>query len=238
MTRIALTCFRKTPKLAVCDPKSVFAAVVTASQMGLEPGIDCHLVPYGRECQLIPDWKGLVNLVHRSGRAMVWTGAVFTGDEFDYGLGDSPFINHKPTAADDEEGKLTHVYAVGRVNESDWPVIEVWPVAKVVTHRDRYNKVGKSHYSYENLEMYGRKVALLQVLKYMPRSVELQMAVSLDNSAGSQRLTVDDAIDAGGWTEAEPEPKKTGMEQVKEQVKGVAAMKQAAEQAGIWPKNE
>ena len=36
MTRIALTCFRTTPALGNCEPASVFAAVIQASQMGLE----------------------------------------------------------------------------------------------------------------------------------------------------------------------------------------------------------
>ena len=37
MARIALTAFRRNPKLGECDPKSVFAAVIQASQLGLEP---------------------------------------------------------------------------------------------------------------------------------------------------------------------------------------------------------
>lgn len=238
MARIALTSFRKNPKLAACDPRSVFAAVIVAAQLGLEPGVagQSYLIPYGRECQFVPGWQGLVDLASRSGRASVWTGAVYEGDEFDYSLGDSPFITHKPMV-DEEEAKLTHVYAVGRVNGSDWPVIEVWPLAKVVAHRDRYNKVGKGHYSFENLEMYARKVALLQVLKYMPKSVELQMAVSLDQEAstGSQRLTVEDA----SWVE-EPvhEPAhKSGVEAVKEQLK-VAKPLSDVDQQEIWPKRE
>ena len=35
MARIALTAFRMTPKLGECDPRSVFAAVIQSSQMGL-----------------------------------------------------------------------------------------------------------------------------------------------------------------------------------------------------------
>jgi len=238
MARIALTCFRKNPKLAVCDPRSVFAAVIMAAQLGLEPGVggQSYLIPYGRECQFVPGWQGLVDLASRSGRASVWTGAVYAGDEFDYSLGDSPFVTHKPIG-DEEESKLTHVYAVGRVNGSEWPVIEVWPLAKVVVHRDRYNKVGKGHYSFENLEMYARKVALLQVLKYMPKSVELQMAVGLDQQAttGEQRLTVEEAIDTSAWVEVEQPPqaeKKSGVEAVKEQLKN-----KTGERAGIWPKD-
>ena len=202
MARIALTAFRRTPKLANCDPRSVFAAVIQAAQLGLEPDTmgRAYLIPYGNECQFVPGWKGLVDLVNRSGQGTCWTGAVYEGDEFDYALGDSPFIKHKPGEAGEV---LTHVYAVGRTKGAEWPIIEVWPVAKCLKHRDRYNKVGKRHYSYENEEMYCRKVALLQVVKYMPASAELVAAIALNDAAeiGNQGLTVKDAID-GTWAPA------------------------------------
>lgn len=201
MARIALTCFRQAPALGRCDPKSVFAAVIMAAQLGLEPGIggQAYLIPYGKECQFVPGWQGLTDLVSRAGRASVWTGAVFEGDEFEYALGDSPYVIHRP-AGDEDESKLTHVYAIGRIENAKWPVIEVWPIQKVIRHRDRYNKVGSRHYSFKHLEMYGRKVALLQVIKYMPKSVELQTAVALEYAAekGVQKIDTKDAID-GTW---------------------------------------
>jgi recombination protein RecT len=206
MVRVALTCFRLNPKLAECDPASVFAAVVIGSQLGLEPGImgQGFLVPYKKSCQFIPGWQGLVDIVSRSGRASVWTGAVFSGDTFEYEYGSSPRIHHIPSGNDDQPDTLTHVYAVGRVKGAEFPVIEVWPLAKVLRHRDRYNKVGDRHYSYDQMEMYARKVALLQVLKYMPKSIELATAVALDQAAesGSQLLDLKEAIE-GSFTAPE-----------------------------------
>lgn len=205
MARIALTAFRRMPKLGDCDPRSVFAAVIQASQLGLEPDTlgRSYLVPYGKECQFVPGWKGLVDLINRTGSATVWTGAVFQGDEFDYALGDRPFVTHRP-CGEDSPDLITHVYAVGRVKGSEWPVIEVWPMQRVKRHRDRYNKVGKRHYSFENIEMYARKVVLLQVIKYMPASADLAAAVALNDAAevGSQNLTIKDAID-GTWVPVE-----------------------------------
>ena len=198
MARVALTCFRQNPKLAECKPQSVFAAIIIGAQLGLEPGImgQAYLVPYKDECQFIPGWQGLVDLVNRSGRASVWTGAVFQGDTFDYEYGSAPYIHHKPSGNDDQPDKLTHVYAVGKVKGADQPVIEVWSVSKVTRHRDRYNKVGRRHYSFENFEMYGRKVALLQVIKYMPKSIELSMAIGMDHSADAgQVIDLKEAID-------------------------------------------
>jgi recombination protein RecT len=208
MSRIALTAFRQSPLLAKCDPASVFAAVIQSSQLGLEIGINgqAFLVPYkdgsgNYQANFIPGWKGLVDLVNRAGRATVWTAAVYEGDEFDWGLGDKPFIHHKPLGLSDE---VIQYYAVGRVNKADWPNIEVWSPARVERHRDKYNKVGKRHYSYENFEMYARKVVLLQVLKYLPSSAEMSMAVALNDAAemGSQKLNINDAVD-GTWAPAQ-----------------------------------
>lgn len=189
MSRLALTAFSTNPALQECSMQSIAASIMVAAQLGLEPGVNGHgyLIPYKNTCTFVPGWKGLVDLVSRSGRATVWTGAVFDGDAFEYQLGDAPYCRHTPSdSADDESGKFTHVYAIGRVKDAQMPVIEVWSRAKVERHLAQYNKVGGRHYakaSENNFQMYGRKVALLQVLKYMPSSIELSTAVDLSNAA-------------------------------------------------------
>jgi recombination protein RecT len=170
-------------------------------------------VPYGKTCTFVPGWKGLVDIANRSGRATVWTGAVFQGDDFDYALGDSPFVRHRP-GDEDDPAKMTHVYAIGRVNGSDHPVIEVWTIRKIWKHRDQYNKVGGSHYSFRDQEMYARKIPLLQVLKYMPASIELNNAMTISHAAEEGRgaviegnfVTIDDPVDDGGQDRREEKP--------------------------------
>lgn len=193
MSRLAVTAFSSTPKLQECDPKTIVAGIMTAATLGLEIGVDGQgfLVPYGRTCTFVPGWKGLVDLVSRSGRATVWTGAVFEGDDFDYALGDSPFIRHRPGEENDPK-KITHVYSVGRVNGSQFPVIEVWTINKIWKHRDKYNKVGAKHYSFRDPEMYARKIPLLQVLKYMPKSIELANAIAVAEAADQGQAGVID----------------------------------------------
>ena len=193
MARLALTAFSTTPKLQECNPNSIAASIMTASTLGLEPGVNGQgfLIPYGTTCTFVPGWKGLVDIVNRSGRSTVWTGAVFDGDDFDYALGDSPFVRHRPGDEHDPQ-KLTHVYAIGRVNGSNWPVIEVWTMNKVWKHRDEYNKVGRKHYSFRDPEMYARKVPLLQVLKYMPSSIELSNALAASHAAESGKDVIID----------------------------------------------
>jgi recombination protein RecT len=185
MARLALTAFSTNKALQECSTDSILASLMTATQLGLEPGINGqgYLIPYKTTCTFVPGWKGLVDLVSRAGRATVWTGAVYEGDKFDYQLGDEPFCRHKPG---DSEGNFTHVYAIGRVKDAQMPVIEVWTRGKVKKHLTQYNKVGGRHYamaSESNFEMYARKVALLQVLKYMPSSIELANAITVSHAA-------------------------------------------------------
>ena len=59
--RVALTALNKTPKLAQCTQGSFVEALMTCSELGLEPnGRHAHLVPYGDRCTLIVDYKGLI----------------------------------------------------------------------------------------------------------------------------------------------------------------------------------
>lgn len=191
MARLALTAFSSNKDMQQCEFRTIAASLMTAGAMGLEPGVNGagYLIPYKGTCTFVPGWKGLVDLVSRSGRATVWTGAVFEGDDFDYALGDRPFVRHRPGDETDPD-KLTHVYAVGRSNGSDYPVIEVWSMRKVWKHRDALNKQGGKHYSYRHPEMYARKVPLLQVLKYMPTSIEVANAIAVAEAAESGRGAV------------------------------------------------
>lgn len=200
MIRIGLTEFQKNPDLMKCDIKSVLASIIIAAQLGLEPGVmgQGYLIPYKGTCTFVPGWQGLVDLVSRAGRATVETGTVHPGDEFEYEFGTSSRLRHVPNDASEDQ-PFSHVYALGWVKDAQRPVIEVWSRTKVEKHLKKFNKVGDRHYAIKggihNLEMYGRKVALLQVIKYMPKSVELHTAAQLDYAAdsGTQNLTIEGA---------------------------------------------
>jgi len=88
--RIAITALTRTPKLKECSQESVFKCLLDLSAMGLEPdGRHAHLIPYGKECTLIIDYKGLVALVRRSGEvAKIHADIVCEHDEFDHSMGE------------------------------------------------------------------------------------------------------------------------------------------------------
>src|SRR5712692_5612250 len=63
MARIAWTAIVSNPDLARCERNSLATAILRCCQAGLEPdGRNAHLVPFGNECKVIFDWKGLVAL--------------------------------------------------------------------------------------------------------------------------------------------------------------------------------
>ena len=184
MARLALTAFSTTPALQRCSPNSIAASIMTAGQLGLEPGVNGagYLIPYGTTCTFVPGWKGLVDLVSRSGRGTVYTGVIFSDQDYTFIDGAKrDLIIHNQTDLD-APGEITHAYAIGWVKDAAMPIIELWSVEKIRKHRDKYNKVGEKHYSFRDWEMYCRKVPLLQVLKYMPASIELANAIEISNA--------------------------------------------------------
>ena len=185
MARLALTAFSTTPALQQCSPQSIAASIMIAGQLGLEPGVNGagYLIPYKTTCTFVPGWKGLVDLVSRSGRGTVYTGVIFKDQQYTFTDGARrDLVIHNETELEAPED-ITHAYAIGWVKDAAMPIIELWTVEKIRKHRDKYNKVGAKHYSFRDWEMYCRKVPLLQVLKYMPASIELNNAIAISNAS-------------------------------------------------------
>lgn len=207
--RVALTEFRKNPKLAECDPYNVLACALTATQLGLEVGLmgQAYLVPYNNrrrgtmECQLIPGYQGLIALAMRSGMLdSLYAFEVYEGDEFSYQRGTDPAIKHTDGPNTSDETKITHAYAVAKIKGGGM-VFEVMPVAKIASIRDAANKIGNSHYSFEHWGEYCRKTAVRRLVKYLPKSAELVMAAEMDELAArgkAQNITVEKIV-SGDW---------------------------------------
>lgn len=101
--RLCLTAFRQTPKLMQCDPYSVLGAMMTCAQLNLEPNTPqglAYLIPYNRECQFQIGYRGLMQIMYRSGAIASFNADVVYRQEveqglFEYESGISPRISHK-----------------------------------------------------------------------------------------------------------------------------------------------
>lgn len=108
--RVAITATTREPKLLECTPESVVACCLALSELGLEPdGRRAHLIPYGKVCTLIVDYKGLVELAMNSGTvSSIFAERVCDKDEFTWDTGE---IFHKINWREDR-GKMYAVYVV------------------------------------------------------------------------------------------------------------------------------
>jgi recombination protein RecT len=182
MARIAMTAIRQTPKLLSCDATSLFGAIITASQLGLEPGIQgqCYIIPYGREAQLIPGYRGLIDLAIRSGKVRsIEAHAVRAGDVFICEFGLDPKLSHRVDYA--SRGELVAVYAIATLADGHRQ-IEVMSKADVDKIRSRSKSAGSGPWVTDYEEM-ARKTVTKRLCKYLPSSVELRDALALDDAA-------------------------------------------------------
>jgi recombination protein RecT len=145
MIKVALNALRRNPKLLECSAPSLFGAITEAATYGWEIGGilgHAYLVPFRNECQLIPGYKGLIDLCRRSGQvSTIMMEVVHKGDEFSYSLGDDPHINHRPNDKDPQRDKkpITYVYAVVRLRDGGVQR-SVWSTERVDSHKEQYSK--------------------------------------------------------------------------------------------------
>lgn len=99
------------------NPRTVWSALMTAAKDGLLlDGREAALVAYGGKngyvATYIPMIGGILKMMRQSGEVSSLTAhVVYANDQFDYGLGDHEFIEHKPfmTGA---RGEMVLAYAV------------------------------------------------------------------------------------------------------------------------------
>lgn len=188
MTRIALTELRKTPKLQECEPMSFIAAIMQASQLGLEPGVlgSCYLIPFynnktGKmECNFIPGYRGFLDLARRSGQIISLTAhSVYENDFFMYEYGLEETLIHKPTM--DDKGEIIAVYSVAKLKDGGHQ-FEVMSKAEVDSVR-KQSKSGNAGPWVTHYDEMAKKTVLRKLFKWLPCSVEMQKAVILDEHA-------------------------------------------------------
>lgn len=187
MLAVAMTAIQRTPKLLDCSPQSVIGAIVQASQLGLE--VDqvlghAYLVPFFNsktkqlECQLIPGYKGLVDMARRSGKlAKVTARIVFENDtyEFHYGLDEK--LIHRPSQTD-EPGPMIAAYAVATMTDGTQQFEWMWK-RQIDKIRDG-SPASKSGPWVTDYDEMAKKTALRRLCKLLPASTEIQKAVALD----------------------------------------------------------
>ena len=202
LARVALTECRKNPKILQCGIESFASSVLTASQMGLEIGSafgQSYLVPYGKECQLIIGYRGMIQLAHRSGQIKnIHADVVYDGDFFDYEHGVEMVFKHRPNKHQQKK-IVTHAYAYAHLMNGgfEFVVLEKADVDKIKSSSKSQN-IWTAHY-----EEMAKKTALRRLFKMLPVSAEIVRAVTIEDARETGDMTLlsdfggDDFIDIG-----------------------------------------
>lgn len=209
LARIATTALRTTPRLSQTTPQSFLGSLLTAAQLGLEPNTplgECWILPYrikNKEtnrydmvAQYIQGYQGLVTLGYRSGQvAGITAEVVHEADEFEFGIGDQPFITHTPSLVEDR-GMVIAAYAVVELKDGS-KVRKVMSRYEIERIRRRSQAANNGPWV-TDWEAMARKTVFKQVAKWMPKTPELQQL--------HLALTQDEAVrtDVGELVTSEP----------------------------------
>ena len=185
--RICVTAFRQSPELQKCSPASILGAMMTCAQLDLEPNTPaglCYLIPRwnsklrSMECQFQTGYRGLLQLMYRSGAIASINADVVYRQEVEAGLfsftsGIRPAIEHRidlldGSARTGNPADIVAAYACA-VLKSGEPVIRVVPrrdIDKAMNMsggKSGPSAVWKSHYA----EM-AIKTAIHRLAKWLP----------------------------------------------------------------------
>ena len=176
MIKVGLMALNNTPKLQECDRGSFLQAMMECSSLGLEPdGRRCHLIPYGKTCQLIIDYKGLIELAKRSGEVATWRAEVVREkDEFIWENGE---ITHRVDFRQDRGAAQCYYSHVKNKDGSD--DYEVMTIEDVKAIQAR-SKAGKSGPWITDFDEMGKKTVMRRHSKRLTLSPEFGHALTVD----------------------------------------------------------
>lgn len=178
-----------------------------------------------KEVTAIIGYKGLVDLFYRHDAALsIDFQVVCVNDSFQYQYGTTPFLNHTPKQSD--RGEISGYYAVARLR-GNASLFRYMTKEECMEHGRKHSKtwidykwVGREkvpcepHFDekspwFTDPNSMCLKTVLIQLSKLLPLSVEVQRAISIDETSRDYRDGVTDAmmLPTNAWEEQFPEDK-------------------------------
>lgn len=183
---VAILALSKNHDLLRCTQYSVVHAIIKASELGLDFGGSLGqgwLIPYGKECQFIPGYKGLCDLARRSEKVdIIEATMVYENDHFKMQRGTDPKIDHIPVIKG-ERGAIIGAYAVAELRDAR-AQFEFMRIDEIDAIEDK-SPAAKSKYSPWSVKAYRpqmqKKTVIRRLLNYLPLSPEVAAAIEHDN---------------------------------------------------------
>lgn len=217
--RIAILATSKTPGLLKCDQGSLFQALTNLSMYGLEPdGRRAHLIPFkrkdgGYDCQLIIDYKGLAELVMRSGLVTkIHADKVCDNDEFEFDCGE---VKRHRIDLKKPRGRPYAYYAM--VIYQGQQKADCMSLEDVENIRKRSKAANNGPWTSDYDEM-AKKTVFRRLTKWLPLTPAVREAVEVDDEVAGGRI-IESGISSFEIPESteepqqQPEPKEDAKEE-------------------------
>lgn len=177
--RTVLTSIQTNPGLLDADRRTLFAAATKAAQMGLLPdGREGAIVQFKGSAQWMPMVAGLMKLVRNSGEISTWSvQAVYENDEFEYELGDSERIAHRPALRN--RGAVIGAYSIVTMRDGERSR-EFMGVDEIEAIRKRSRSGNAGPWVSDFAEM-AKKTVVRRHAKRLPMSTDLDDALRQDD---------------------------------------------------------
>lgn len=168
----------KNRALSSCTDESIVKSLMDLSQLGLEPdGRKAHLIPYGRECTVVIDYKGIVELIMRTGLvSRIQADVVCENDEFEFNMGE--VVKHKIDFRK-PRGEMYAVYSIVYFKDGT-KRCECMSRDEVEKIRSR-SKAGKSGPWMTDFNEMAKKTVFKRLSKWIPISSEMRDAIEIDD---------------------------------------------------------
>ena len=188
------------PQLRKAEPMSIIGAAMVASTMQLQviPTLgQCYIIPYGSKAQFQVGYLGLLQLCQRSGQfkkilaAPVHEGEYISGDEFD----EDYIFDRTKRKSDKVIGYMAKFELLNGFTK-----VAYWDIDKVKAHATKFSQAFRAGYNSpwkSDFDAMAQKTVLKSILKFAPKSIEMQNAVAFDqavintNASDVQDLDID-----------------------------------------------
>jgi phage RecT family recombinase len=154
---------------------------IACLHMGLEPGADAYLVPYGPRITIIKSPQGLIKLMFNAGWR-VEARAVREGDFFEHELGPEGYIRHRK-AVGRREGGVTFGYAFAKHMSGGPATIDVLSRDDIESYREQSQQKNGPMWS-NNFEGAVRKTMIHRIADYLPLPASLMTSLRAEESGG------------------------------------------------------
>ena len=173
------------PQLRKAEPMSIIGAAMVASTMQLQviPTLgQCYIIPYGSKAQFQVGYLGLLQLCQRSGQfkkilaAPVHEGEYVSGDEFD----EEYVFDKKQKKSDKVIGYMAKFELLNGFTK-----VAYWDIDKVKAHATKFSQAFRAGFNSpwkSDFDAMAQKTVLKSILKFAPKSIEMQNAVTFDQS--------------------------------------------------------